>query len=100
MRILKYLEIFIRVGRREETLEGGGGHQHHAGSDRRAQSTSNKTLLVKLQKPSPNRNQLNQIMDMKLSIEGLEKERDFYFGKLRDIEVSREDRGERWSTNV
>jgi len=28
-----------------------------------------------------------QIMDMKLTIEGLEKERDFYFGKLRDVEV-------------
>jgi len=26
-------------------------------------------------------------MDMKLTIEGLEKERDFYFGKLRDVEV-------------
>jgi len=29
----------------------------------------------------------NEIMEMKLTVEGLEKERDFYFGKLRDVEV-------------
>ena len=28
-----------------------------------------------------------QITDLKLSVDLLEKERDFYFGKLRDIEV-------------
>ncbi|KAJ0061314.1 hypothetical protein NL108_014847, partial [Boleophthalmus pectinirostris] len=28
-----------------------------------------------------------QLLDMKLTVDGLEKERDFYFGKLRDIEV-------------
>uniref|UniRef100_A0A336M2A8 CSON010756 protein n=1 Tax=Culicoides sonorensis TaxID=179676 RepID=A0A336M2A8_CULSO len=28
-----------------------------------------------------------QMMDMRLSLEGLEKERDFYFSKLRDIEI-------------
>ncbi|RXG69657.1 Microtubule-associated protein RP/EB family member 1 [Armadillidium vulgare] len=36
----------------------------------------------------------NQLMDMKLTVQGLEKERDFYFGKLRDIEVLCQDEAE------
>ncbi|XP_026197720.1 microtubule-associated protein RP/EB family member 3-like isoform X1 [Anabas testudineus] len=28
-----------------------------------------------------------QLMDLKMTVDGLEKERDFYFGKLRDIEL-------------
>lgn len=30
---------------------------------------------------------LSQLLDLKLTVDGLEKERDFYFGKLRDIEL-------------
>ncbi|BES89847.1 Microtubule-associated protein RP EB family [Nesidiocoris tenuis] len=36
----------------------------------------------------------NQVADLKITIDGLEKERDFYFGKLRDIEVVCQDHGD------
>ena len=34
-----------------------------------------------------------QLSEMKTSVDGLEKERDFYFGKLRDIEVLCQEEG-------
>lgn len=30
---------------------------------------------------------LSQVAELKLTIDGLEKERDFYFGKLREVEM-------------
>ncbi|XP_069163536.1 microtubule-associated protein RP/EB family member 1 isoform X2 [Procambarus clarkii] len=48
--------------------------------------------------PSTNNAQVEelsgQLMDLRLTVSGLEKERDFYFGKLREIEVLCQDEGE------
>ncbi|KAL3869292.1 hypothetical protein ACJMK2_041992 [Sinanodonta woodiana] len=55
------------------TIGGGGGGGGHAGS-----GIADNKLVEELKQ---------QLQESRLTVEGLEKERDFYFGKLRDIEV-------------
>ncbi|SAM09539.1 hypothetical protein [Absidia glauca] len=58
---------------RSTSRAGGGSGRTSAGVDNRSAS-----VIMDLNK---------QIAELKLTVDGLEKERDFYFGKLRDIEI-------------
>jgi len=47
--------------------------------------SANNTVTAELQQE--NLRMINEMNEIKSTLDGLEKERDFYFGKLRDIEV-------------
>lgn len=54
---------------------------HHPSNGNAAKDTVNAELQQE------NLRLLTEVNEMKTTLDGLEKERDFYFGKLRDIEV-------------
>jgi len=68
---------------------GGGGRRRSGGrEDVMSQQQANHQGIARIEELS------QQVLEMKLTIEGLEKERDFYFGKLRDIELVVQEMGD------
>merc|ERR1719277_1024736 len=63
------------AGGRQPAPNSGYGQRSPAGKPSSAQDNQRIVELT------------GELSEMKLTVEGLEKERDFYFGKLRDIEV-------------
>ncbi|ORX58071.1 hypothetical protein DM01DRAFT_1283487 [Hesseltinella vesiculosa] len=61
------------VGSARSTSRAAASGRTSAGVDNRS-----ATMIMELNK---------QLAELKLTVDGLEKERDFYFGKLRDIEI-------------
>lgn len=70
-------------GALHHATNGSNGH-HHAGSN--GTNGSNKDAL-NAELTQENLRLVTELNEIKATLDGLEKERDFYFGKLRDIEV-------------
>ncbi len=57
------------------------------GASHIASNGHSKESAVNAELQQENLRLINEVNEMKVTLDGLEKERDFYFGKLRDIEV-------------
>jgi RP/EB family microtubule-associated protein len=57
------------------------------GASHVASNGHSKESTVNVELQQENLRLVNEVNEMKVTLDGLEKERDFYFGKLRDIEV-------------
>lgn len=68
----------------EANKDGKGGPAGRAAGGRKASSTAGPSSAEAMALKKKN-------ADMKLEMDGLEKERDFYFNKLRDIEIMLQD---------
>jgi len=62
-------------------------HGHRTSSASHAEGAVTAAAIAKIEDLT------QQVVEMKLTIDGLERERDFYFGKLRDIEMIIQDGG-------
>ncbi|XP_039479338.1 microtubule-associated protein RP/EB family member 1 isoform X2 [Drosophila santomea] len=56
-------------------------------NNQQIEEMSNQVGQEQEDKQKTDTNIQDQVMDMRINLEGLEKERDFYFSKLRDIEI-------------
>jgi len=76
-----------QIAARKPVMPGLPARSSNNGIGLRPQPSAPKTGLNRSMNNSQIEELSAQLADAKLSLEGLEKERDFYFGKLRDIEV-------------
>lgn len=73
----------------KSSINGNNNHHHvaHTGTNGTNGTHAKVESSVNVELREQNLGLITEVNEMKVTLDGLEKERDFYFGKLRDIEV-------------